>query len=463
MIKIKHLKTKRWLTCFFALSIILVGLPAITLTLSSTSYAGWFSGPTCNCATCATAVGSCSRDKCACTSNKETVKTIDHIHTDGNTDTEFLKHEEWLVLTVFQDHVLPSMMMMADQISTIAMQQMQIIGTFFDAKHQLETQRLLQELQAQAHKDYHPSTGMCRFGTNMRSLATADSLVHFNQRAIAARNTQRLLMTRGAIGTGSARDDSRSRLDQFKHTYCNPKDFGNALDLLCKGSEVERYNKDINYTNNVQDQDTLNVNFTNEDVTPDEEDILALSANLYGNLLLPKIPEIHIADTKGNLPSGEEGAKAYMDTRALAAKRSVAFNSFAAQIALKGQGPGEKVVPYMTEILKEMGIPEQTITRMLTGHPSYHAQMEVLTKKLYQWPNFYSDLYDKPVNVDRKDTAINALALIQKRDIYRSQLRSEANMAVWLETLLENQQEYHTNEIDKITESDNKILFNLGL
>jgi hypothetical protein len=48
-------------------------------------------------------------------------------------------------------------MAMTEQLSAVAMQQMEIIGTFLDAKQQLETQRLFQEMAAQAQKDYTPS------------------------------------------------------------------------------------------------------------------------------------------------------------------------------------------------------------------------------------------------------------------------------------------------------------------
>ena len=150
-----------------------------------------------------------------------------------------------------------------------------------------------------------------------------------------------------------------------------------------------------------------------------------------------------------------------METRALAAKRSIAFNSFAAQAAMRSEG-APSVVPYMTQILEEMGVEKLQIDRMLRGAPSYNTQMEILTKKLYQSPNFYSDLYDKPINIDRKDTSMQAIALMQKRDMYASQLRSEANTAIWLETLVEDSQNYHGNEARKV-KNDTNILTNLGL
>lgn len=408
----------------------------------------------CCCApSCVAQIVGCDVTGCTCASNDETEKSREHV-----TD-EFIAHREWLITVVFRDHVLPAMMLMTNQISTVAMHQTMVIGSFFDAKHQLESQRLLQELQAQAHKDYQPSVDMCRVGTSTRSLAAADGNLHFNHIALAARNTQRVLMNAGAIGTGAGRDDSRSRLAQFRGTYCNPADFGAALDLLCTGGDVARRNKDINYTHAIQGEDTLLVDFSDFSDTDTEEDVLALSANLYGHRLLPAIPQLHIANDAGSIIV--EGATVYMKTRALQAKRSVAFNSFAAQTAMRSQG-GETVAPFMTEYLESMGMPADAIESMLKGKPSYNAQMEVLTKKLHQFPTYYSDLYDKPVNVDRNDTAMQAIALMQKRDMYRSQLRMEASTAVWLETLVEDLQEFTTNEAKALTEG-NEILLDLGL
>lgn len=415
--------------------------------------------PICCCGiSCGMHVYECS-SACSCQSDEETGELGDAETTIGSDELEMIMHEEWIIKNLWEAHVLPAMMLMAQQMTVTAMQQVQIIGTFFDAKHQLESQRLLQDLQAQAHKQYHPSIGMCRFGTTTRSLAISDRNVELNQIGLAARSTSRNLMNTGTVGAGGSRDDSRSRLDQFIEKYCNPRDFGNALDLLCAETEKENRNKDINFTHAMQREDTILIDFTDTILTEEEKDVLALSANLYGSQLLPVIAERHMANPDGDLVTS--GARVYMDTRALNAKRSVAFNSFAAQAAMKSEG-GSGVTPYITEILEEMGIKGASIEQMLKGAPSYNAQMEILTKKIYQWPNFYSDLYDKPVNIDRKDTSIQAIALMQKRDMYRSQLRSEANMAIWLETMVEDLQDYHTNEAKKL-EGDTKILINLGL
>ena len=371
----------------------------------------------------------------------------------------FILHREWLIKNVWEAHVLPAMMLSTQQITTVAMQQMQIIGSFFDAKHQLETQRLLQDLQADAHKQYQPSVGMCRIGTSTRTLAIADRKSEFNQIAMAARSTERILMTERGIGTGSARDERRSRREQFRQIYCNPLDMGGALEEICESADKSLINKDVNYTHTLEDAETLDIDFTNDSLSANERDVLALQANLYGPNLLPIIGDDYLINDRGQVLY--KGSNLYLGTRALAAKRSVAQNSYAAQIGLKSRGV-DNAFGYMEEILLEMGIPAEDIEKMTKGNPSYNAMMEVLTKKLYQYPNFYANLYDKPVNVDRKNVSLQAIALMQKRDMYRAQLRSEANLAVWLETFLEDHQSYHTNKSNGFTENT-PVLTNLGL
>lgn len=417
------------------------------------------------CACCCQERTSCS-NTCKCTDEKQQKVTVQHI-----TD-EFIKHREWLITVLWNGHVLPSMMLMTEQLSAVAMQQMLVMGTIFDAKHQLETQRIFQNLHAQAHKDYSVSEGMCEFGTGMKSLAASDRNMEFSQSVIASRGLQRQLMSGDNIAGKGMDFDAQARLEQFKAVYCNPKDNGDLSAMCDQGGIKERYNKDIDFVHTLDTRETLTVDFTpdgdkdhkDRGVTEDEEDIFALSANLYGNALAPLVPPIFLQPPS---PSGStQLADNYFEIRALAAKRAVAQNSFAAIAAMKAQGPkqenGDKseVQPYLEAILLEMGIPQEDITKMLGDRPSYYAQMEVLTRKLYQEPVFYAQLYDKPANVARKDVAMRAIGSIQKRDMFKSMLRSEAIMSVWLETELLDEADRIKNEKGRLNQ--NADLIDLG-
>src|SRR5690606_4894496 len=109
--------------------------------------------------------------------------------------------------------------------------------------------------------------------------------------------------------------------------------------------------------------------------------------------------------------------------------------------AMRASGD-EGSAPYTKALIKELGITStDEIDKFLGEKPSYFAQMEVLTKKIYQNPTFYTELYDKPVNVERKGAAIEAISLMQDRDLYNSLLRSEAVLSVLLETMLIKEQQ----------------------
>ena len=109
------------------------------------------------------------------------------------------------------------------------------------------------------------------------------------------------------------------------------------------------------------------------------------------------------------------------------------------ETALKSKG-NTTAASYMTSILYELGMEGDAINEMMKGGPSYYAQMEILTKKIYQNPQFYIDLYDKPANVKRKYVALKSVGLMQDWDTLEVKLRTEMLAALLLELgLIETQ------------------------
>lgn len=375
--------------------------------------------------------------------------------------SEFEQHRNWILTTFFKENILSAMMLMAEHLTSNGMQQVQIIGSFFDVKHQLETQRIFQTLTARAHKDYHPSEGLCRIGTNVRGLATAErksNLAHvaFANRMMDRQTLQSDTMAGGVIGDdltsfGGTRD-RKTRMNNFIKKFCDKTDHAGGLGLLCKDSNIkaEQRNMDIDFTGAFESKLTLDVDFTDAGAGPatiDEDNLFALSTNLFGNEILPSINGNLLINPVTGKPS--DLAQQYLGLRSVAAKRSVAQNSFAAITAMKSQG-GEDVGPFLKAILAESGVSATDIERRLGKNPSYFAQMEVLTKDLYQNPNFYSNLYDKPVNIERKGAALQAIELMQDRDLYRSLLRSEAVLATLLETLMRKEHDRISGDLGSI-------------
>ena len=329
-----------------------------------------------------------------------------------------------------------AMMMITEQISAVAMQSAAMIGQFLDAKHQLESQRLFQKLTAQAHKDYHPSEQMCRIGSYMRSVAEIEEKVRHDQAVlndILIENETNRVNVGSALG---AESDFENRLEQYKTKYCDPNDNNAGLDVLCAnaggvGAPTNfRKNKDIDYARTVEYPYTLNVDFTNSAFTDEEEDVIALGRNLYWSDVFSFMSEDKV----------DKNSKAYMRARQLMALNNLAHNTYTKQVAMKAQAPppapGEEPGwTYMKTMLTEMGLSPANVESMIGTQPSYYAQMDILTKKIYQNPDFYTNLYSKPANIDRVSAALEAINMMQQRDHFEASLRRE----MLLSGLIENE------------------------
>ncbi len=403
----------------------------------------------------------CINDTVYNVSNTETNDSRDIIN-EFVTD-EFVAHRQWYIAVLWEDNILPAMMLMADQLSAVSMHQTMLIGAMMDGKHQMETQRVLQTIRAKAHKDYHPSNGMCEFGTNVRSLAASERKSELNAHVMSQRSQDRALGNTNVAGASGPDDDFDNRLEQYKRTYCDPMDSNKGLQLLCDhdgagagtavgATDLRRVNKDVDYVRTVEFPNTLNIDFTDTALQDEEEDIMALASNLYGNVVFSRIVS---PERLANVEKGAALRSAYIDMRALLAKRSVAENSFNAITSMKAAGTAGSNA-FLEAILEELGVDSSgtEVTQSLLGFdpasagtigPSYHAQMELLTKKIYQNPDFYTNLYDKPANVERKKVAMQAIGLMQKFDLYKSYLRNEANLSVLLELAVVDLQEATEN------------------
>lgn len=418
---------------------------------------------------CGCVVDSCSSSDCSAASSD-----LEQYHDDleQNTQDEFdddlEAFEDWLVEEMFEDEIVPAMADMTTQMNAVAMQQMGIIGAFMDADIQMDTQRLFTQLMAEAHKDYRPSDDFCWFGTNIRSMANSERRSHHNAMAVSEAGLVRQLGNADQGAAPSVEQDLRGRWAQFVDTYCDPKDnnwnrpsalpvgggpgYGQltGLEFACdhdgnvsgggpKGAvDPWRTNIDLDYTRLIEEPRTLNINFTDATRTDDEEDVVAMSRNIYGHQVLTR-------DLSRLKLKSDNGQKLYVMMRSVAAKRSVAQYSFDSIVGLKSAGTGAALIPvgqtrqYLGAIVKELmpnGTPDEEIYALIGNEPSYFSQLEIMSKKLYQNPDFYANLYDTPANVVRKQVAMQAIELMLDRAIYESQIRKEMVVSVLLSSKL---------------------------
>ncbi len=365
--------------------------------------------------------------------------------------------ENWIVEDFFEDFWVKGLAELTEFLGTFGMYQVETIGMFFDAKNELETRRLYFKLQAEAHTDYHPSDDFCWFGTNSRSLAASESRANLNMLAMSSKAIQRRLGHKNFSSTVSRDRDKDSRWAQFIKTYCDPKDNawsinGTGLDLACDRDgngastatgavDLNRVNRDIDYTRLIDEPRTLNVNFSATTGFPseDDEDVMAMAANLYGN-------NVHIRKPSYKLMKNPVANKLYMDLRSVEAKRNVAENSFNAIVSMKSAGTtgiGTFLRPgtgsFMASLIKELmprDTPNDDIIKILGEYPSYYAQLEFLSKKIYQNTDFFVNLYDTPANIKRKKAAMKAISLMLDRALYESEIRQEMLLSVMLSSKL---------------------------
>ena len=342
-------------------------------------------------------------------------------------------------------------MHMTSQLSTLMVQQVQAVGTFFDAKHQLETQRLMQQKFAEANKDYHPSKQMCEVGTFVRNLADSEKRADLTKTTMAQSMLTRALVS-GDNKTSILTGDDDTRLRSYMERFCNTEDnIADNKELCGSSAPAKQINADINFTQTVDAPLTLDVNLLDNNSTFQETTLFTFLDYIFMHDTFPWV--------NGSKVMKNQFIGPYQEMRSLVAMRSVAQNSFAQIIGQKTQGPDvaeNSVAPFLKSLMKEMGMEPDDIEERIGKHPSYYAQMEILTKKIYQHPEFIANLYDKPANVKRIRAAMTAIKLMQDRDIHEALLRREMLMSMLLELKLrQQQQDLNNRHIKRLLATNN--------
>ena len=408
------------------------------------------------CTTCGCIANHHGQENC----NTREVARQEHIATRAHITEEFTDWETFLREYMWGLHLHPALMLMTEQLTVVAMQQMFMVGAIMDADRQIETHRMFAQMAAQAHRDYHPDMGMCVFGTNVRSLAATERNAEFNSYVLSQRSQDRQMGNMLSVAARGGFDDLYARAELFRTRYCQRSDAGGELDTIClESGDTSGINKDLDYVRTVDTYGTISLDFSRPPAGTDRnnqrearQNVLALANNLYAHDLMDRIQETVLNDTGagGNVNRGNHDE--ILDIREVVAKRSVAEHSFNTIIGMKSMASpssenseASEVGRYMKVILQHLGITDAAQQNLILGsdpgsgtapqntRPSYDAQMEILTKKIYEQPDFYVDLYQKPMNTERKKVAMQAIGLMQDFDTWESYLRTEAVLSVILE------------------------------
>ena len=340
-------------------------------------------------------------------------------------DEQFLAwRQDYLIRFFFEQNVAAALMEMAEQLQTTGMVQMMAIGSMFDAQEQLDTQQLLQQLTARAHKDYQPSVEMCTLGSSSRSIGAAYRTGVLATHVMARRMMDRDLGSNQTLAAGGQGLDKRARYDQIIKTYCNPNEQFGEFAAICKNTDPKTIDLDIDYMETVGSQATISLDFANGNAGDDGQAVLALAANLFGNDTFEFL--------QNDLFKNPKMRPYYLDIRSIAANRAVAEYSFANIVGLKASGTDQsaELAPFVNRVYRQLGLNEVT---PIGAKPSYNALMGLINRTAYLRPEFYTDLYTKPANIDRIGTTIRAANTMQQWDNFNSQLRSEMDLSLILE------------------------------
>lgn len=346
-----------------------------------------------------------------------------------------------------------SLAQISDELRNASLLPISIMGAMIDGQTLNQTLLSIQKLSTASLITQTPSDQICRFGTASRSLALSDDKAKTVQLGLSQQMLRRAVMHQqmsssidGAKGYKLGRtSDKIVRFNQYKNTYCDPRDSNGTLGSgWCTATTDDRRNKDIEVTRTLYNPLTLNLDFSSAaapTMTADEQNIIALSNNLFAHDLPVNMEP---ADFKSMLADKSDAAEnkreQFMNYRSLTAKRGVAQNSFAALAAMKAEG-SSAATPYLRAMVSELGLDAAAQQSLLGANPSYHAQMEILTRKIYQNPAFYANLMESSANISRQQTAMEGIALMQDRDIYESLRRSEMVLSTLLEMYVMQEQD----------------------
>lgn len=367
-------------------------------------------------------------------------------------ETEIDNHEQWWENDFWDGEMLPGLQDYTDQIVDTLAIEGRMIGGFMDAQNHLNAQRAIQELSALALKNYTPSESVCQFGTLIKSLGASQARSQTVQLALAERSLARQLGKPGTAGAQSPGGDRLARLNQFTGRFCDVQDNNNGMAQMCGAGGADiNHNLDIDFTRTIDSRPTLNVDFAvGGDPTADEQNVIALASNLYGNDVFKRFSSTELA---AGVAGPKDNRTIYMNLRADVAKRSAAEHSFNVLVGMKAAGSGASR-QYIRQVLTNLGMPAASIDRYMasgagaTGNPSYQAQMDILTKKLYQDPAFYANLMDKPANVQRQYAAMQSFGLMQRRDLFESMIRQEMLLSLILEMEISKYQDNVQNRLN---------------
>jgi hypothetical protein len=350
---------------------------------------------------------------------------------------EFSKYRSDFIMSSFYTNTVePNYKSVADEVRNPALFSIAAWGAFIDASILNDTLNSLRILTAQSHRTYTPSEQICKIGTLTRSLSASEARVDNDRLVLGELGLAKNLGRKSSISAAGGGQESNARLEEFVEQFCDLKTNNNGMKGMCQTATPVKdlqLNRDIDYTRLMGNGVTINADMTDNSLTQDESNLIALSHYLYGH----KQPSERLSKEQLE-SSGSQNL--YAEYRSVDARRAAAQNSYNTLAAMKMAGSGGSDA-YIKDVLSYIGMSGADVDVFVGGKnpdyaavkSSYNAQMNLLTKQIYQDPSFYANLMDSKSNVKRTSAALQGIGLMQQRDTYKSMARSEMLTALLVE------------------------------
>ncbi len=372
-----------------------------------------------------------------------------HLRTQQNVkqfiDNEYRKHKQFLEQKFWNEKLEPALQEYTQQEVMSTQERTKALAAEADAAAANKIAVAVGEKQAENALTYQPNPQVCGVASGVRNLALASAVGQEVVTETTTASVDRRLAIDVPEGKSPQEADIDARRETLTDRFCDPDAWGGAMRGVCKQAG-DLKNRDITYRDTVDAPWTLDIrpDYTSKDKdewTNDEVAVDAMRTNLFGHELYPRPTAAEFKNRDVQI--------GYMNQRALEAKRNVAQYSFDTLVGQKAAG-SEAAKQWLEASLSKLGLQMDDETRAkIKDKPSYYAIMEVLTKRMYQDPNFYNNLIQPGPQVAQTQASLQAVGLMQMRDVYESMLRSELILSLIVEMELGEQQEVVQRNTDR--------------
>ncbi len=375
----------------------------------------------------------------------------EHSSTQRKFSAEEQAFKAYVLTSLWAGEVLPSLMKMTMQAVVDVTLQTFMIGSQIDARIQIGHQRKVFSHTAQSSLDYTPDEDVCTIATSVRSLAASEDKAEFAVIPLVQATLSRLLMLGDDPAAPGPAADRENRHATYTEKFCSPYENNSQMRSVCPEGAGADSKWDADYAR-WGTAGTVPVDFSGEDeegedgeaVPTAETAAFEFMKNMFGDDLPARLSAEDLKDETNQIRLIEE--------RSLIAKRMVAATSGAHYLAMRSAGT-EKSAEYLEPIYTALGVSEEDAEMRLHGEegdtpPSYFAQMETLTRTVYQNPDFFTGLTTLRPRLLQKEVAMKAIGVMQEMDHFDCELRSEMLFALLLEMALIEAQERIESEED---------------